>query len=68
MKIMRGVFDLEKEKKGWFSCLLQYAAGSKGKLLGSVILSVVSVSAGLVPYYCIFRLIEGFTTGELCQP
>lgn len=63
----KGVLNLEKKTKGWFSCLLDYAGGSKGKLLASVILSVISVSAGLLPYYCVFRLIEGFADEELTK-
>lgn len=51
---------MEKEKKDWLSCLLSYAKDSRGKLWLSVILSVISVTAGLVPYYCIFRLIESY--------
>lgn len=57
-----------KEKKGWFSCLLQYGSRSKGRLIASVILSVISVTAGLVPYYCVFRLIEGYVEGRLGSP
>lgn len=53
------------KEKSWFSCLMDYARGSKGKLLVSVILSVVSVACGLVPYYCIFRLIESFVAGNM---
>lgn len=51
---------MEKERKGWISCLLSYAGGSEGWLVVSVILSVVSVVSGLVPYYCIYHLIEDF--------
>lgn len=57
--------DTQNNKPGWMSCLLSYARGSKGKLMGSVILSVISVVAGLLPYYCVFRLIEGFAAGQL---
>ena len=53
------------KEKGWFSCLLDYAGGSKGKLFASVILSVVSVACGLVPYYCIYHLIESYTAGDM---
>ncbi len=56
---------MEEKQKGWFSCLMNYARGSRGKLLGSVLLSVISVAAGLLPYYCIFRLIEAFAAGRL---
>ena len=56
---------MEQTKKGWFSCLLTYAGAGKRRLTGSVILSVVSVTAGLLPYYCVFRLIEAFSAGAL---
>ena len=56
---------MEQTKKGWFSCLLTYARAGKGRLIGSVILSVISVTAGLLPYYCVYRLIEAFAAGGL---
>lgn len=56
---------MEQTKKGWFACLLSYAGGSKKRLIGSVILSVISVASGLVPYYCVFRMIEAFAAGQL---
>lgn len=56
---------MEQTKKGWFACLLGYAGGSKKRLIGSVILSVISVASGLVPYYCVFRMIEAFAAGRL---
>lgn len=54
-----------KEKQGWFSCLLDYASGSKGKLIGSVILSVISVVSGIIPYYCLYKVIDCFIAGGL---
>lgn len=51
--------------KGWFSCLLDYASGSKGKLLGSVILSVISIVSGIVPYYCLYKVIDSFIVGTV---
>lgn len=57
--------DTQNKKAGWMSCLLSYAEGSRGKLMGSVILSVISVAAGLAPYYCMFRLIAAFVDGTL---
>lgn len=50
----------ETQKESWTSCLLSYTEGSRGKLAGSVALSVISVVAGLAPYYCMFRLIEAY--------
>lgn len=53
------------KEKSWFSCLMDYARGSKGKLLVSVVLSIISVACSLVPYYCIFRLIESYIGGNM---
>lgn len=50
----------QEKKRGWFSYLLGYAAGSKGKLLCATCLSVISVVAGLLPYFCMYRIIEQF--------
>ncbi|MCD8356958.1 MAG: ABC transporter ATP-binding protein/permease [Clostridia bacterium] len=55
----------QNEKAGWVSCLLSYAKGSRGKLIVSVLLSVISVASGLVPYYCMFRLIAAFADSTL---
>ena len=49
----------------WFSCLLDYASGSRGKLAGSMVLSVISVVSGIVPYYCLYQVIDCFITGGL---
>lgn len=53
------------QKQGWISCLLAYAEGSRGKLAVSVVLSIVSVAAGLAPYYCVFRMIDAFADHRL---
>lgn len=45
------------EKKSWTSALFAYAEGEKSRLLLSVVLSVLSVMLGLVPFYCMYRLI-----------
>ncbi len=44
---------------------MNYASGSKGKLSLSVLLSIISVVSGLVPYYCVYRMIELFTGNEV---
>lgn len=48
------------EKKSWMSSLLSYAEGSKKELVISMILSVISIVAGLLPYYCFYRVIDLF--------
>lgn len=50
----------ETKKRGWFACLMDYAAGSKGQLTGSVVLSVVSVASGIIPYFCVYKLLDAF--------
>lgn len=39
----------EQKKQNFLSCLLFYAREGKRKLILSVILSVISITAGLVP-------------------
>ena len=48
---------MEAKKKSWTSVLFAYAEGEKSRLLLSVVLSVLSVMLGLVPFYCMYRLI-----------
>ncbi|MBP3235171.1 MAG: ABC transporter ATP-binding protein, partial [Eubacterium sp.] len=49
----------------WFKTLLSYAKGSGTKLVISVILSIISLVAGLVPYYCVYKMIDAYITGGL---
>ena len=48
---------MEPEKKSFLNALFAYAGSEKKKMIGSVVLSVLSVTAGLVPFYCMYRLI-----------
>ncbi|MEA4847282.1 MAG: ABC transporter ATP-binding protein [Clostridiaceae bacterium] len=50
----------KQQKSGWFSCLMGYAGGCRGKLWASVILSVISIISGLVPYFCFYKILEAF--------
>ena len=52
-----------QKKQGWLANLLSYAAGSKKELLASMILSVISIVSGLVPYYCMYRIVDAFILG-----
>ena len=54
---------MEAKKKSWTSALFAYAEGEKKQLILSVILSVLSVMLGLVPFYCIYALICLFVAG-----
>ncbi len=57
--------EASKEEKKWFGTLLSYAKGSGGKLGLSVVFSMVSLLAGLVPYYCVYGILDGYITGSL---
>ena len=48
---------MKTKEKSWIQSLFAYADGEKKKMLLSVVLSVVSVTAGLVPFYCMYRII-----------
>ena len=50
--------EASKEEKKWFGTLLSYAKGSGGKLGLSVVFSMVSLLAGLVPYYCVYGILD----------
>ncbi len=54
---------MRPEKKSWMSALFAYAEGEKKRLALSVVLSVFSVLLGLVPFYCMYRMICLFATG-----
>lgn len=52
-----------QKKQSWLANLLSYAADSKKELLASMILSVISIVSGLMPYYCMYRIIDAFILG-----
>lgn len=53
----------QRKKRGFLSCLLSYAKESRTKLILSVVLSVISITSGLVPFYCFYRVICLFLNG-----
>lgn len=54
---------MDKKKRSWMQALFAYAEGEQKKLVLSVILSVLSVTLGLVPFYCMYKLICLFVAG-----
>ena len=54
--------NMEK-KSNWLGTIIKYASPQKGKFVLSVILSVLSVTSGLVPYYCFYKIVEQFVYG-----
>ncbi len=59
---------MKPEKKNWLHTLFAYARGEKKRLYLSVVLSVLSVAVGLLPFYCMYRLICLFTAGTASAP
>ncbi|MBR1506748.1 MAG: ABC transporter ATP-binding protein [Eubacterium sp.] len=54
-----------KSSDNWFMTLLSYAKGSGTKLVISVILSVISLVSGIVPYFCVYKMLDAYMTGGL---
>ena len=55
----------KQEKKSWFNVLMSYASESKKDLVISVILSIVSILSGMVPYFSIYKIIEKYTESSV---
>lgn len=54
---------MKPEKKSWMKSLFAYAEGKNKRLVLSVVLSVLSVVLGLVPFYCMYQVICLFAAG-----
>lgn len=52
-----------EKKKSWLKSVFAYAGGEKKKMALSVVLSIISVAAGLVPFYCAYKIICLFAAG-----
>ncbi|MCM1543204.1 MAG: ABC transporter ATP-binding protein/permease, partial [Blautia sp.] len=55
----------EQKKQNFLSCLLVFARKGKGQMILSVFLSIISITAGLVPYYCFYRVLCLFLDGAV---
>ncbi len=63
---------MKSEKRSLTSVLFAYAESEKKKMVLSVVLSVLSVMLGLVPFYCMYRMIclfaaDSATTAEIIK-
>ena len=54
---------MKANRKSWLQALFAYAESEKKRMLLSVVLSVLSVTLGLAPFYCMYRMICLFTAG-----
>ena len=63
---------MKTKKKSFLNSLFAYADDEKKKLILSVILSVLSVTAGLIPFYCMYIMIclfaaDSVTAGQIIK-
>jgi ATP-binding cassette subfamily B protein len=49
-----------KKKKTWVGTLFSFASRCKGKMALSVLCAIISVAAGIVPYYGVYKIISMF--------
>ena len=54
---------MKSKKSNWTNALFAYASSAKSELGASVILSILSILLGLVPFYCMYRVICLFAAG-----
>ncbi len=57
--------EAAKEDSKWFATLLSYAKGSGARLGVSVVFSMISLLSGLIPYYCVYRILDRYIAGKL---
>ena len=61
----------ENEKSGndgqraWLGTLLSYSGRCKGRMAGSLLASILSVAAGFVPFYAVYRIMTAAMEGRL---
>lgn len=48
------------KKENWIKTVFSFAAQCKGKITLSVICAILSVAAGLIPYWCVYQVITLF--------
>lgn len=53
-----------KKQGNWLKILLSYAAPCRGKMAGSVLCAVVSVTGGFVPYLAVYEILRLFIEGD----
>lgn len=54
-----------KGEQSWFQALLSFAARCKGKMILSVICSIISVFGGFVPFVGVYQILKLFIAGKV---
>lgn len=52
--------ERESQKKSWIKIVLEFASEQKARITAAVLFSVISIISGLIPYYCVYRIILEF--------
>lgn len=52
------------KQKSWISIVFSFASQCRGKIALSVICAIISVVAGLIPYWSVYRIITLFISGS----
>ena len=60
---MSNTTEVKPARSSWLRALFAYAKNAKGELGVSVLLSILSITLGLVPFYCMYRVICLFAAG-----
>lgn len=53
-----------KKEQTWFQALLSFASRCKGKMIVSVLCSIISVFGGFVPFLGVYQILKLFIEGE----
>lgn len=57
-----------KNEQSWFQALLSFAARCKGKMILSVLCSIISVFGGFVPFIGVYQILKLFIAGMVDIP
>ena len=52
------------KQKSWISIVFSFASQCRGKIVLSVLCAIISVVAGLIPYWSVYQIITLFIGGS----
>ena len=55
---------MEMKQKSWISIVFSFASQCRGKIALSVLCAIISVVAGLIPYWSVYQIITLFIGGS----
>ena len=56
------------KNQGWFGKLLSFAKHEKIKFVISILFSIISITSGLVPFFCAYKIIENIYLNTITFP